>query len=90
MKYFLMVDPSAVRGNESGLPDYLWVEVLKDVYDDPPVNIVNKASINSDGFVTISIANIGLDSLKELFAVLQEAYNSEGLLDDPKEDTIAV
>jgi len=49
---------------------------LKAAYDNPPDDMINnKACISDDAFVTVLVANIGLDLLKDLFTVLQEAYN---------------
>lgn len=63
MRYFLM--------NNS----YQWVEVSQSAYNNPPDDMINnKASLNSDAFVSLAVANVGLDSLAELFDLLQQCW----------------
>ena len=52
--------------------DYSWAEVTKEVYDtagtDPNL-ITNTATLNSENFVDITVRNIGLAELAELFRI---------------------
>lgn len=55
---------------------YNWKEVSKEDYVNvPPEMINNKACVNYDGLVTISVANLMQDQLESLFYVLRDGFN---------------